>query len=211
MRLRSGGGRRVVLFWPNIVGYIRISLVFAAWAAHQSPAAFVPLYTLASILDGVDGWLARKLGQTSRFGAWLDVLVDNLSRSMLWSLLFQWGWLVSTLEWCVFVCNHSTRGPDWKSSFSSSPRLIRAIMANGLWTPLGVWVVSGLHGLPLWLYLHQNDLLSDWLDLQPWVQSVGTVVLAAGRVMALSAEMWCIWTHIQYLTSDETEDQKLKT
>nr|XP_015807547.1 uncharacterized protein si:ch1073-145m9.1 isoform X2 [Nothobranchius furzeri] len=130
MRLRSGGGRKVMLFWPNIVGYIRISLVFAAWAAHQSPAAFVPLYTLASVLDGVDGWLARKLGQTSRFGAWLDVLVDNLSRSMLWSLLFQWGWLVSTLEWCVFVCNHSTRGPDWKSSFSSSPRLIRAIMAN---------------------------------------------------------------------------------
>ncbi|KAF7219282.1 uncharacterized protein si:ch1073-145m9.1 [Nothobranchius furzeri] len=211
MRLRSGGGRKVMLFWPNIVGYIRISLVFAAWAAHQSPAAFVPLYTLASVLDGVDGWLARKLGQTSRFGAWLDVLVDNLSRSMLWSLLFQWGWLVSTLEWCVFVCNHSTRGPDWKSSFSSSPRLIRAIMANGLWTPLGVWVVSGLHGLPLWLYLHQNDLLSDWLGLQPWVQSVGTVVLAAGRVMALSAEMWCIWTHIHYLTSDETEDKKLTT
>lgn len=37
----------------------------------------------------MDGWLARRLGQSSRFGAWLDVVVDNLGRGMLWSLLFE--------------------------------------------------------------------------------------------------------------------------
>lgn len=45
---------------------------------------------------GVDGWMARRLGQTSRFGAWLDVVVDNLGRGMLWSLLFEVWWLQST-------------------------------------------------------------------------------------------------------------------
>lgn len=38
---------------------------------------------------GLDGWLARRLGQTSRFGAWLDVVVDNMGRGMLWSQLFK--------------------------------------------------------------------------------------------------------------------------
>lgn len=41
------------------------------------------------VCAGVDGWLARRLTQCSRFGAWLDVVVDNLGRGMLWSLLFE--------------------------------------------------------------------------------------------------------------------------
>ncbi|XP_047449762.1 uncharacterized protein si:ch1073-145m9.1 isoform X2 [Mugil cephalus] len=157
---------------------------------------------------GVDGWLARRLGQTSRFGAWLDVVVDNLGRGMLWSMLFQWGWLVSALEWCVFVCNHNTRGEHWKNSFTSSPRLIQAIMANGFRTPLGMWVVSGLHCLPVWLYAHRWGLLSSCLNLPLWIQAVGLLLLSAGRLLALSAEMWCIWTHFEYLTSDEPEEKK---
>ncbi|KAM3615839.1 uncharacterized protein V6R79_008540 [Siganus canaliculatus] len=152
---------------------------------------------------GVDGWLARSLGQTSRFGAWLDVVVDNLGRGMLWSLLFEWGWLVPAVEWCVFVCNHSTRGHQWKSSFTSSPRIIQAIMANGFRTPLGTWVVSGLHCLPLWLYGCQRDLLAHWLHLPLWIQMLGTLLLATGRLLALSVEMWCIWTHIEHLIDDE--------
>lgn len=43
----------------------------------------------------------------------------------------QWGWLVSAFEWCVFVCNHNSRGDNWKNSFTTSPQLIQAIMANG--------------------------------------------------------------------------------
>ncbi|XP_042343139.1 uncharacterized protein si:ch1073-145m9.1 isoform X2 [Plectropomus leopardus] len=201
-------GLQVLLFWPNVIGYVRIGLVLAAWAAYETPAVFVCLYSLSIALDGVDGWLARRLGQSSRFGAWLDVVVDNLGRGMLWSRLFEWGWLVSALEWCVFVCNHSARGDQWKTSFISSPRFIQAVMANGFRTPLGSWVVSGLHCLPLWLYGYQWDLLSHWLSLPPWVQAVGTLLLAAGRLLALSVEIWCIWTHIEYLTSDETEEKK---
>ncbi|XP_013889356.1 uncharacterized protein si:ch1073-145m9.1 isoform X2 [Austrofundulus limnaeus] len=202
-------GLPVMLYWPNVIGYIRISLVFSAWTAWDTPAVFVLLYSVCMVLDGVDGWLARRLDQVSRFGAWLDVVVDNLSRGMLWSLLFQWGWLVSSVEWCVFVCNHHTRGEQWKSSFNNSPRLIRAIMANGFRTPLGVWVVSGLHCLPLWLYAHRSGVLSDHLDLHPWTQAVGTVLLAAGRLLALSAETWCIWTHISFLLNDEPEEKKV--
>ncbi|KAM9359104.1 uncharacterized protein ABDE67_002251 [Symphorus nematophorus] len=201
-------GLKVLLYWPNIIGYIRIGLVFAAWAAYETPSLFVPLYSVSIALDGVDGWLARRLGQSSRFGAWLDVVVDNLGRGMLWSLLFEWGWLVSALEWCVFVCNHNARGDHWKSSFSSSPPLIQAIMANGFRTPLGTWVVSGLHCLPLWLYGCQRGLPARWLLLTPWMQTVGTLLLTAGRLLALTAEMWCLWTHIEYLSNHEEPGEK---
>lgn len=125
-------------------------------------------------------------------------------------IVLQWGWLVSALEWCVFVCNHSARGDQWKNSFATSPPFAQAIMANGnkpvfvanlmLWfaqlgsrpllclvigfrTPLGTWVVSGLHCLPLWLYACQ------WGLLAPWVQAVGSLLLVSGRLLALSAEV----------------------
>lgn len=146
--------------------------------------------------------------------------------------VFQWGWLVSALEWCVFVCNHSARGEQWKSSFASSPPFIQVIMANGFRTPVGVWVVSGLHGLPVWLFACRAGLLP------PLVQPVGTMVLAAGRLLALFAEVetsnrntqrhtwsiiyysscsicvsvqiWCVWTHIKYLINDDLPQEKTR-
>lgn len=33
----------------------------------------------------VDGWAARRFNQVSRFGAWLDVIIDNIGRGMLWT------------------------------------------------------------------------------------------------------------------------------
>lgn len=32
--------------------------------------------------------MARRLQQTSRFGAWLDVVIDNVGRGMLWNMLY---------------------------------------------------------------------------------------------------------------------------
>jgi phosphatidylglycerophosphate synthase len=33
----------------------------------------------------VDGWAARRFEQVSRFGAWLDVVIDNIGRTMIWT------------------------------------------------------------------------------------------------------------------------------
>ncbi|XP_077064529.1 uncharacterized protein LOC143716171 isoform X1 [Siphateles boraxobius] len=79
---------QVLLYVPNVIGYIRILLVLSSWMLYSYPENFVPLYVLSIILDGVDGWVARKLQQTSRFGAWLDVVIDNVGRGMLWNMLY---------------------------------------------------------------------------------------------------------------------------
>ncbi|XP_012990961.3 uncharacterized protein si:ch1073-145m9.1 isoform X1 [Esox lucius] len=196
-------GHEVFVYWPNILGYIRLVLIFTAWNAFNNPAVFFTSYSISVILDGLDGWTARRFSQTSRFGAWLDVVVDNLGRSMVWGQLYEWGWLVSSVEWCVFVCNHKAHGAQWKNSFTNSPQWVKTIMAKGFQTPLGTWVICGLHGLPLWLYGYQQGVLTQALCAPLWLQTLGTLVLAAGRLLGLSVEIWCIWAHIKHLTNEE--------
>lgn len=53
-------------------------LTFAAAATAPVLTAAAALAGLALALDGVDGWLARRDGTASRFGAWFDQEVDAL-------------------------------------------------------------------------------------------------------------------------------------
>ncbi|WP_340680095.1 CDP-diacylglycerol--glycerol-3-phosphate 3-phosphatidyltransferase [Paraglaciecola sp.] len=68
---------------PNIITMIRVMLIpvfvavyFLDWKwAHQA-GAFI--FWFAAITDWVDGYLARKLQQTTPFGAFLDPVADKL-------------------------------------------------------------------------------------------------------------------------------------
>lgn len=58
---------RVLLYWPNIVDYIRIAMAvgtfFGPWDQREMPLLFAALYVAGFFLDGVDGILARSLNQ----------------------------------------------------------------------------------------------------------------------------------------------------
>lgn len=68
---------------PNVLTLLRLvvipvvlALFYLPWPyAHQWAAA---LFAVAAITDWFDGWLARQLGQTSKFGAFLDPVADKL-------------------------------------------------------------------------------------------------------------------------------------
>ena len=55
----------------------------------SSPRWFVYSINLFSFLCGyhlaVDGWAARRFNQQTKFGAWLDVIIDNIGRGILWT------------------------------------------------------------------------------------------------------------------------------
>jgi CDP-diacylglycerol--glycerol-3-phosphate 3-phosphatidyltransferase/cardiolipin synthase len=80
------GGRSDATHWnlPNALTWLRILMIPAIiilfyalpypWADPAACAAFA----LAGITDSLDGYYARKLGQTSRLGAFLDPVADKL-------------------------------------------------------------------------------------------------------------------------------------
>ena len=69
--------------WANQVTYLRlllIPLVIACFYSGLSNANLLAalLFTMASLSDWLDGYLARRLNQTSDFGAFLDPVADKL-------------------------------------------------------------------------------------------------------------------------------------
>ncbi|CAI8023262.1 CDP-diacylglycerol--inositol 3-phosphatidyltransferase 1 [Geodia barretti] len=83
----------VLFYVPNLIGYMRLLFLITAWIFYDNIYVFLPFYAAAAFLDGIDGWAARMMGQCSAFGAWLDVLVDNVGRSLLWTKLYP--------LWCI--------------------------------------------------------------------------------------------------------------
>ena len=69
--------------WPNTLTWIRIyaipliALLFYLPYPWGDPAAGL-VFAAAGITDSLDGYLARRLGQTSRLGAFLDPVADKL-------------------------------------------------------------------------------------------------------------------------------------
>ena len=73
---------------PNLLTWQRILAIpllvcvylvpFNAWGEHSRNLVATILFILASITDWLDGWLARRLGQQTELGAFLDPVADKL-------------------------------------------------------------------------------------------------------------------------------------
>ncbi|TNN11785.1 CDP-diacylglycerol--inositol 3-phosphatidyltransferase isoform 1 [Schistosoma japonicum] len=78
----------VFLFVPNIIGYIRIILLFQACYFMRINCELTLLtYIISCFLDAVDGYAARALNQSTKFGAMLDMIVDRCSTMCLLACL----------------------------------------------------------------------------------------------------------------------------
>ena len=70
---------------PNLLTWARILLIPLVVGVYYLPLTIAEqnlvataAFLVAAITDWVDGWLARKLNQTSAFGAFLDPVADKL-------------------------------------------------------------------------------------------------------------------------------------
>ncbi|KAM0753771.1 CDP-diacylglycerol-inositol 3-phosphatidyltransferase [Meredithblackwellia eburnea MCA 4105] len=74
----------IFLFVPNLIGYTRVVLAAASLTYMSSHPKFCTFaYSISCLLDAVDGQAARALGQTSKFGAILDMVTDRCTTSCL--------------------------------------------------------------------------------------------------------------------------------
>jgi CDP-diacylglycerol--glycerol-3-phosphate 3-phosphatidyltransferase len=70
---------------PNLLTWLRmlaipllVAVFYLPMPAATSNLVATVIFVAAAITDWVDGWLARRLGQTSAFGAFLDPVADKL-------------------------------------------------------------------------------------------------------------------------------------
>ena len=86
---------------PNLLTWLRIILIplfvgifyfEKSWvsAPNQNLVATI-IFTAAAITDWLDGWLARRLNQTSAFGEFLDPVADKLMVAAALIVLIQLG------------------------------------------------------------------------------------------------------------------------
>lgn len=81
---------RRVRTWPNALSAVRLALALSAallFLLRGLILAPILLTVLASLLDALDGWLARRLQQISRLGEHLDPLADKVLITVLFGAL----------------------------------------------------------------------------------------------------------------------------
>jgi len=73
------------------IAFIAVLLIFKG-SFYEYIWAF-GLTALAFLLDGVDGYVARKFNESSKFGAMLDIMSDRIVENTFWVAFSALGWL----------------------------------------------------------------------------------------------------------------------
>lgn len=82
----------------NWITFGRFLLLFVLLAIVYSGVAWLqllnaPLTLIIIALDGVDGWVARRYGEESLFGATFDIAIDRIVETVLWVVLAHLGFI----------------------------------------------------------------------------------------------------------------------
>ncbi|KAG7452593.1 CDP-diacylglycerol-inositol 3-phosphatidyltransferase [Guyanagaster necrorhizus] len=127
----------VFLFVPNIIGYVRV--ILAAVSLHYMsyhPIYSSILYGISSILDVADGYAARALNQSSKFGAVLDMVTDRCATSCLLCYLASAYPTYAVLFQFLIALDFSSHYMHMYSSIitgSSSHKLVTSDVSRILW------------------------------------------------------------------------------
>jgi CDP-diacylglycerol--glycerol-3-phosphate 3-phosphatidyltransferase len=172
------------LTWARIVA-IPLIIVLYYLPYHWSDQAAGILFALAGITDSLDGYLARKWGQTTRLGAFLDPVADKL--------------IVAT---ALVLIVSSAQQPRWAAVATVLAAIViigREIAISALreWMAeigkRGTVAVSGLGKFKTILQIvGLSMLLFRWNFL-------GLPIYECGLVLTVLAAILTLWSAIQYL------------
>lgn len=163
--------------WANWATYARILLIpaialcyFADFAYANVWAALI--FTIASITDFLDGYLARRLNQTSAFGAFIDPVADKLLvvvvvimlvsvypvTLLATSIIIGREILISALrEWMASRGERNTVAVRFSGKLKTTVQMLALIILLLAGPPLPGWVLTA--GVAL---LYVSALLSLW-------------------------------------------------
>jgi len=171
---------------PNALTWLRISMIPAIvalffylpdpWAGPAACAAFA----LAGITDTMDGYYARKLGLTSRLGAFLDPVADKLIVAAALVLIVSKDprWFVAITAIVIIgreVAVSALR--EWMAEIGASGRIKVSLLAK-------YKTIMQIVGLSLLLYREDLFFIPTY--------NVGLVLTAIAAVLTL-------WSMVLYL------------
>jgi CDP-diacylglycerol--glycerol-3-phosphate 3-phosphatidyltransferase len=170
---------------PNALTWFRILAIPLVVVTFYLPVPWARpgagwLFALAGITDYLDGYLARRLGQTSNFGAFLDPVADKLIVSTALVLLVQADPAVSlALVAAIIIGREITVSAlrEWMSQIGA-----RAHVAVSFFGKLKTTLQ--IIGIGLMLYQHRVGSVDPY---------------EAGRWLLYAAAALTLWSMIGYL------------
>jgi hypothetical protein len=105
----------IILTLFRIAAIPAVVVCFYSTMPHARPIAAI-LFGVAAVTDFLDGWVARRFKQTSRFGEFLDPVADKLMVAIVLVMLVQ-----SDPHWHVDIIRNSdiraarVDGYDWRA------------------------------------------------------------------------------------------------
>lgn len=169
-----------------------VLLLIVYWGSPCLQLLNAPLVILIISLDGVDGWVARRRGEESVFGATFDIAADRIVENVLWVVLAQLG-LIGVWVPLLFI----VRG-----------NLVDAIRSKGasagtaafdmMKSPLGRFLVAGRFMRTAYAVIKATTFawILFWLPvplLTPDLWAAwGQLVNAASLVLVIASATLCI-------------------
>lgn len=182
----------------NLITLSRLLLLVAVVAiAYGSPTPWqflnVPLLIIVFVTDGLDGYVARRRGEASLFGALFDVAGDRIVEVTMWIVFADLG-LVPVWVPLLFVIRGTMVDAIRGSQAATHRRSPFAMMAS----PVGRWLVAGQFMRVFYAVLKAHAFC--WLALrQPlpalypqWWEQWGGVMAAIGDGLVWFAVILCV-------------------
>lgn len=169
----------------NILTLFRIAaipivvLCFYSQLPNARPIAAI-LFGIAAITDWIDGWVARRYGQTSRFGEFLDPVADKLMVSIVLVMLVQAEarWFEDVIAMIIIgreITISALR--EWMATIGERAN-VGVTMAGKVKTTLQMFGIAFM--------VYHNDIF-------------GIPIYTVGFVLLVMAAVMTIWSMLIYL------------
>jgi CDP-diacylglycerol---glycerol-3-phosphate 3-phosphatidyltransferase len=181
---------------PNLLTWLRIVLIplfvgifyfDKSWVSgpNQNLVATV-IFTAAAITDWLDGWLARKLNQTSAFGAFLDPVADKLMVAAALIILVKLGRVDAIIALIIIgreIAISALR--EWMAGSSAAKGLAVSFIGK-------IKTASQMLAIPLLLYhdrlgAFNPQQVGTWLI---WIAAALTLISMAYYLKVALPELW---------------------
>ena len=169
-----------LLTWARIAAIpLIIGVYYLEWTEPTKNLVATAMFVLFALTDWLDGWLARKLNQTSAFGAFLDPVADKFLVCAALLVLLEHDRVDSVVALIIIgreIAISALR--EWMAQIGAS-RSVAVHMLGKLKT------TSQMVAIPFLLY---NGTLFGLIDTRVW----GTVLVWVSAVLT-------VWSMAYYL------------